>query len=292
MGKRQKERELYARKKSYIQENGLSGVKPRDSWKKLEEAFNNQRKIERKKKKAERERKRYQRNREEILKKKKDSTKLRKSKKYFELLDMGYSDAEAHRMVFGRKEITFAQLKQLKNKPKNSIPQEYLKVFDLMKPEARDEFCFCLGWRDYSENLTLDEIYSYSEALANRNWELFVKSFEETILRERTYSKRKPKKERTSSGKAGMYIFFYSESIPITNSFPEDKHYNKYSFFKMDGSFAIHKLNTKVLMILIHCIMNNIVESSRWYFYDLIHDLVVRRIPWVDNLIPPVPSWR
>lgn len=192
-------------------------------------------------------------------------TTRRKTNKFQELLSKGVSEEEARKLVFGKKEITWKEINE-----KWSLDN---RVFNI-SPKA-----FAIGYRDFSENLTIAEIYSYSNYLSI---ETLRESLSTIVHMKPTFSKRRKSK---SSGKAGDYKYHFG-SIRTAENFPYQRGCEHYSFFRSNGSFAIHKFTLDNMMVLVHAIMNNILEDRRQPFYNKFYKNICSVIPQAKDYFP------
>lgn len=232
--KNEKARQLYNEKKNYINSHKIHDAKANDSWETI---------------------KRKQR-------KQKDT--YRKTQKFFELQKNGMSEEEARKKVFGRKEITWDEVR------KYSAIED--RVFKISK-------AFAIGYRDFSENLTIQEIYSYSAFLSK---ETLKQSFEDIVRAKPTFNRKRKSK---SSGKAGDYAYYFG-SKQGANNYPSKKKNEAFSFFRNNGEFAIYEFTLDKMMILAHSIMNNIVENRRADFYGDFYYHLCSVVPQAQEYFP------
>ena len=232
--RKEKVRQLYNEKKLYIENKKVHGVKPSDSWETIKK------------------KERHQRN------------TRRKTEKFFELQKNGVPEDEARKLVFGRKEITWEEVK------KYSAIED--RVFKISK-------AFAIGYRDYSENLTIAEIYSYSAFLSIETLKL---SFLDIVRQKPTYNR---KKKHSSSGKAGNFSYYFG-SKQGANNYPAKKKNEAFSFFVNNGEFAIYEFTLDKMMILAHAIMNNITEDRRSDFYNNFYLHLCSVVPEARDYFP------
>ena len=208
-----------------------------------------------------------------IAKRQKEQRKQRKVRK---LVSLGYGKDEAEKLAGGRKPITFDEIKKL----------EKDRFIDGNKEYDISPYAFAFGWRDFSENLTMGEIYSYSEFFSE---ESLRGSLAESVDRKHTFNKKQYRKSKgkrgKSSGFAGDYRYFFGD-IEGAENFPEQRGNEDYTFFNNNGEFAIYKFTLWNIATIVHSVMNHITEDVRDDFYRKFYKDITYVIPEAVKYFP------
>lgn len=189
----------------------------------------------------------------------------RKTDKFFKLLSAGYSEEEAKKLVFGKHEITYKELDNL-------VDIGNVK-YNIM-PKA-----FSFGFCDFSENVTIQEIYSYSNYVSR---ETLLESLKNIVNLKPCYSKRT---KSGSNGRAGDYKYFFGERGQAEN-FHNQRGNEKYSFFYASGEYALYEFTLYDIATIVNAIMNNIIEEHRQPFYTEFYTDICSVIPKARELFP------
>ena len=196
---------------------------------------------------------------------KRQKNNRRKSDKFFKLLSAGYTEEEAKKLVFGKHEITYKELDNLidiGNVKYNILPK-----------------AFSFGFCDFSENVTIQEIYSYSNYVSR---ETLMNGLESIVNLKPSYSK---KAKSGSNGRAGDYKYFFGDRGQAEN-FHKQKGNEKYSFFYANGEYALYEFTLYDIATIVNAIMNNIIEEHRQPFYTEFYTDICSVIPKARDLFP------